>query len=410
MTYQDQLSPDQGSQILLDFPWTYDLEEIHIKQGLGRILAEDVVARIDVPSFDKSPYDGYALKAENTKGASKDQPIAFEIIEEIPAGAFPKKALGDFQAAKILTGSALPQGANCIIKFEATDFTEREVFIKEEVTANSNVVTKGESMKKGQLLLEKGSRLDSPSLGVLASQGIEKISVYKKPKLGFFLSGSELKEVGQDLEPGQIYDSNHLTFVSIFKTMGFDVKSYGLVPDDFDQIVALTQRAVDECDLVVTTGGASVGDYDYSSRAVEILGGQILFTRTAMKPGGSLVASRLKDKTVLNLSGNPASAILGLFRVCLPYLKKLLGYKDLYCPSFQAILKEPMKKKSPRIRILRGNLEYAGGKVYFVEKSGQGNGVLSSFVDCQVFAEVPAGTAYMEAGDLIKVYLVDQLF
>lgn len=410
MNYKDQITPDQGAKKLLDFNIEYKYEEIQTGEGFKRILAEDLYAKIDVPSFDKSPFDGYALRGEDTVGASEENPISFELTEEIPAGSFPTKEVGKFQAAKILTGGPLPKGANTTIKYEKTDFTDKQVFIKEELKANSNIVRQGEDMKKGSLLLEKGSILDSPSLGLLASQGIEKIKVYKKPKLGFFLTGSELKELGEDLEPGEIYDSNHLTFLSIFHNLGFEVEDYGLVGDDLDEITRLTNLANETCDLLITTGGASVGDYDYGARAVENLGGRVLFTKTAMKPGGSLVVSKLRDKAVINLSGNPGAAILGLFRVCLPFLKKTLGRKEIYSPSFEALLKKPFDKKNPRLRLLRGALAYEDGKVYFVEDSNQGNGILSSFVGCKVFGEIPPGVNYLDPGQPIKVYDLENLF
>lgn len=410
MNYKDQLTPDQGAAKLLDFTIDYKYEEIQTDQAFKRILAEDLYAKIDVPSFDKSPFDGYALRGEDTIGASQDNPISFDLTEEIPAGSFPKKEVGKFQAAKILTGGPLPKGANTTIKFEKTDFTENQVFIKEELKAQTNIVRQGEDIKKGSLLLERGSVIDSPSLGLLASQGIEKIQVYKKPQLGFFLTGSELKELGQDLEPGEIYDSNHLTFLSLFENLGFEVKDYGLVGDDLDEITRLTKEANESCDLLITTGGASVGDYDYGARAVENLGGQVLFTKTAMKPGGSLAVSKLKDKAVINLSGNPGAALLGLFRVCLPFLKKTLGRKEIYSPAFEALLKKPFDKENPRLRLLRGSLEFKDGKVYFVEDSNQGNGILSSFVGCKVFGEIPPGVNYLEAGQLIKVYDLENLF
>lgn len=410
MNYKDQLTPDQGAAKLLDFTIDYKYEEIQTDQAFKRILAEDLYAKIDVPSFDKSPFDGYALRGEDTIGASQDNPISFDLTEEIPAGSFPKKEVGKFQAAKILTGGPLPKGANTTIKFEKTDFTENQVFIKEELKAQTNIVRQGEDIKKGSLLLERGSVIDSPSLGLLASQGIEKIQVYKKPQLGFFLTGSELKELGQDLEPGEIYDSNHLTFLSLFENLGFEVKDYGLVGDDLDEITRLTKEANESCDLLITTGGASVGDYDYGARAVENLGGQVLFTKTAMKPGGSLAVSKLKDKAVINLSGNPGAALLGLFRVCLPFLKKTLGRKEIYSPAFEALLKKPFDKENPRLRLLRGSLEFKDGKVYFVEDSNQGNGILSSFVGCKVFGEIPPGVNYLDPGQLIKVYDLENLF
>lgn len=410
MTRREGIHPDEGIEILLNLDVKLETEEVFLKEGLNRVLARDIYGIYDVPHFDKSPYDGYVLKGEDTKGASKENPIKFSIVEEIPAGHYPKKSLDHFQASKILTGGAIPEGGNTCIKYEKTKFTDDTVYIYEELKANNDIIKAGEDTKKDTLLIEKGTVLTPGHLGQLSSQGFEKVLVYKKPLVGIFATGDELKNLGEKLKPGQIFDSNNVTFNGIFRNLGFDVKNFGIVPDDSESIEYFTDKYIDEVDILVTTGGASVGDYDYALSSIENLGGEVLFWKTAMKPGGSIVLSRYKEKTVVGLSGNPGSAVLGLFRVVSPYLKKLQGRKDIHLKKVGAYLKEDFKKKSPRLRMVRGRVDNEKGKMYFTESKAQGNGVLSSFVDCNFFLEIKEGSEELKAGTYVEGYEVGNIF
>ncbi len=410
MENRNQIHPDEGAELLLNLHVDLQTEEISIMEALNRVVAENVTAHINVPNFDKSPYDGYAIRGEDTIEATEDNPVILKIVEEIPAGHHPQKKIGKGEAAKILTGGEVPIGANVNIKFEDTEFCDEYVKIFSPIKPNKDIIKAGEDTEKGSIIVEKGDLLTPGLLGQLSSQGIHTVLVYKKPLVGLGVTGSELLNANEDLLPGKIYESNRATFLGIFKNLGFDVKVYDIIPDEKEEIKNFIKSAIDEVDILVTTGGASVGDYDYAVSSIEEIGGEILFWKTAMKPGGSIVASRYKNKTVLGLSGNPGAAILGMYRTCLPYLKKLVGKKELYPQKIDVILKEDMNKKSPRVRILRGHLEFEDGKVYFSEKTYQGNGVLSSFIDCDCFAEVPAGSKELKAGTVLKGYRVGSLF
>lgn len=410
MNKYDQIHPDEGIEILLNLKTELKIESVSIRDGLNRVVAENITAKFDVPNFDKSPYDGYSFRGEDTQNATRENPVILKIVEEIPAGHYPQKVIHKGEAAKILTGGAVPKGANVNLKFEDTEFTGEYVKIFSPVKANKDIIKAGEDTQKGSVLVEKGDVLTPGILGQLSSQGIEFLNVYKKPLIGIGVTGSELLNSREELAPGKIFETNSITFKGIFENLGFDVKNYDIIPDEEEKIREFIEKAIDEVDVLVTTGGASVGDYDYAVSTVEDLGGEILFWKTAMKPGGSIVASRYKDKTILGLSGNPGAAILGMYRVCLPYLKKILGRRELYSKQIDVILKEDVNKKSPRVRILRGQLEFIDGKVYFAEKTFQGNGILSSFIDCDSFAEIPGGSGEVKAGTILKAYRVGSIF
>ncbi|NLW42991.1 MAG: molybdopterin molybdotransferase MoeA, partial [Tissierellia bacterium] len=287
---------------------------------------------------------------------------------------------------------------------------ENYVKIFSPIEPNKDIIKAGEDTKKGSILVEQGDVLTPGVLGQISSQGIEFVNVYKKPLIGIGVTGSELLNSKEELTPGKIFETNSITFKGIFQNLGFEVKIYDIIPDEEEKIKKFIDESINEVDILVTTGGASVGDYDYAVSTLQDLGGEVLFWKTAMKPGGSIVASRYKNKTILGLSGNPGAAILGMYRVCLPYLKKLLGRRELFSKTIDVILKEDVNKKSPRVRILRGYLEFINGKVYFAEKSFQGNGILSSFIECDCFAEIPAGSYEVKAGTILKAYRVGSIF
>lgn len=405
-----QIHPDEARDLLLKEVFTYEIETVLLEEGLHRVIAEDIHAKINVPSFDRSPYDGFAIRGEDTVGATKTSGVKLNIVEEIPAGFYPTVEITKGTAAKIFTGGPVPAGANVCLKFEETEEADGYVEIFREIPPNTDIVYAGEDRKKDDLILSKGEVLNTGSLGELASQGYSTVRVFKKPVVGIFNMGSELKSPEEELEPGKIYNSNYNTLHAFMRNVGFEVKNLGLVEDDSTKVEEKTLAAIEDVDVLFTTGGASVGDYDYALTSMQNLGAEILFWKTAMKPGGSIVLSKLKNKLVFGLSGNPAAALLSLYRVGLPVLYKMCGRKNLVPETIDVYLREGLKKKSPAVRLLRGRLEFSEGKVYFKENAEQGNGVVSSFVDCDALAEVPMGTPPLVAGTMLKAYRVGSLF
>lgn len=407
----DRLHPDIAVEKLLELDFVEPkIEEINIFDGNKRIVAEDIYAKDPVPGFDKSPYDGYAFRYQDTKGATKESPIKLEIIEEIPAGYNPQMEIKAGQAAKILTGGPVPPGANVCIKKEKTEYTEDFVKIFSQFDGEKDIIHAGEDTNVGDLIIKKGTELNPGFLGQLTSQGLEKIKVFKKLKVGILNMGDELVTVGNKLSPAKIYETNTISIGSILDNLGFDVIHLGIVDDEPKIIEKKIKESLNQVDILMTTGGASVGDYDYALTSVENIGGEIVFWKSTMRPGGSIVFSLYKDKPIVGLSGNPAAAILSLFRVCLPYLYRAQGKEKIFVPKIDMILRDGFNKKSPGVRLLRGRLKYKDGKVYFVESSSQGMGVLSSFTKTDALCEIPQGSDEIPAGTVLQGYQVADIY
>ena len=402
----ERITPDEAIEKLLAVPVSPRIETVPLAEAVGRVLGSDVTARLAVPAFDRSPFDGYAFRGEDTAGASKEHPVTLSITEEIPAGTVPTMPVGPGQAAKILTGGPLPAGANTTVKYEETEFGPDAVKIFAPCTPWTNVARAGEDVAPGQILANAGDVLDPAIAGLLAGQGFTEVSVYARPRVAVLSTGSELLEPGQPWEPGKIYNTNTVYITALLRRHGIDAVEVGTVADDLAAIAGRILEALGESDMVITTGGASVGDYDWARRAVDAIGGELLFWKFAQKPGGSCLAAVKDGKLLLSLSGSPGAAALTLLRVGFPFLRKLCGRSDLLPETFTAVMAKPYGKKTKMSRVLRGHLAFAEGKVYFHHHEGDGNGILSSLAGCDALGLVPENSPAIPAGEMIEVFRV----
>lgn len=398
---------DEARDLLLAVPVNLRSESVVLCEAVGRVLAEPLTARINVPPFDKSPYDGYALRGEDTANASKQAPVTLTLTEELPAGTAPTIPLMPGQAAKILTGAPIPPGANTTVKYESTEFTDTSVTLFAPLKPNSDIVFAGEDVRAGELLANAGAVVESAVAALAAGQGVAELCVYCRPKIALIATGSELLRPGDPLQPAKIYDTNTTLLSGCLTQLGAAVCDCGIIADEPDRIAQTIKSALEANDLVITTGGASVGDYDWSVRTAQMLGAEVLFWKTDMKPGGSIMAAVKDGKVILGLSGNPGAAVIGLQRIAMPFLKKLCGRTDVLPERFEAYLEKDYGKKSPKLRMLRGTLKFADGRVLFCPLHGQNNGAIRSLVGCDVFGEIPAGSPPLPAGTKIWAYRLD---
>ncbi len=403
---RNNLGYEQARELVLTAVHSLSAEQVPLSACGGRILAQDLFARENVPAFDRSPYDGYALRAADTASASKCHPVTLRVLEEIPAGAVPTKEITAGTAAKVLTGAPIPQGADVVVMYEKTAFTDRSVTLFSPLTAGENIVRAGEDTRKGALLAKQGTVIDAGLAGTLAAQGITKPLVYRAVRIGLLSTGSELVEADAALEAGKIRNANRYILETLLRRAGCEPLYLGIAGDSVEDISNLLNRGLAECDAVITTGGVSVGDYDLTPAAMEAIGAEILFRGVDMKPGMACAYGVKDGKLICGLSGNPAAALTNFYVLAMPALKKLTGHREYLPQEIKVTLSGAFAKKSPVTRFLRGRLNLAGGGVYMEFPSNQGNSVLSSSVGCNAMAVIPAGSGPIEAGTILKGFLI----
>ena len=363
-------------------------EVVSIKDSLKRVLYGDVKSKINNPPFNKSVFDGYAFKSEDSKGTSKENPIELKIVDEIFAGMWP-----------------IPMGADCVLKQEETERHGDLVKIFKEMKSYENISFMGEDIKIGETLIKKGKRLDYADLGIMASSGISEVLVYKKPRVSIISTGDEVCDINSTLKPGKIYDSNLYSLSARIEELGYNVLSMEHVGDNILKIGEAIEKAFEKSDIVFTTGGASVGEKDLMQKVSESIGFEKLFWKIKIKPGSAVVCSKKEEKILISLSGNPNAALTTFELLGKPVLKKLEGEEEnINIKREKGVLMDSFNKKSPQRRFLRGNVIYdeKGTKVYITQiKSG--NGILSSLLNANCLIEIEKGNEGLNRGEVVNI-------
>lgn len=383
-----------------------ETENVALPCCAGRVLGGDLIAQENIPPFDRSPYDGYAFRAEDTAAASRENPVTLRILEEVPAGSVPTRRVEPGTATKILTGAPIPEGADAVCMFEKTAFTAETVTLFEPSRSGDNVVKAGEDVKAGAVLARCGDVIDPGVAGTLAAQGEAFPKVYRRARIGLISTGNEVVEADCPLEAGKIRNSNRHTLESALLREGMEPVYLGLSGDSTQNIARLIEEGVHTCDAVLLTGGVSVGDYDLTPAAMDMAGCEMLFRGVNLKPGMACAYGVKEGKLVCGLSGNPASSLTNFYMIALPALKKLAGRNDPIPQEIEIALKNGFGKKSKGTRVLRGRLDLSDGRVKMELPSDQGNVVLSSTIGCNVMAIVPAGSGKLEEGTVLKGFVL----
>ena len=381
-------------------------EKIALADSGGRVLARDLTAAENIPAFDRSPYDGYAFRAADTAGASRETPVTLRILEEIPAGGVPQCEITAGTAAKILTGAPVPPGADAVIMFEKTAFTDETVSLFAPCRSGDNIVRVGEDVKQGEVLARAGQIIDAGLAGTLAAQGVSEPEVFRRPRVALISIGSELVEAEEMPGPGKIRNSNRAMLEAALRAQGCEPVYYGIAGDCAGEIAALFSAALTDCDAVVSTGGVSVGDYDQTPQAMEMAGAEILFHGVDLKPGMACAYGRRDGKLICALSGNPASSITNFYDIAAPALRKLAAQARPDGEEVAVMPRDGFGQKRPGTRLPRGRLVLAGARVRMTVPRDQGNVVLSSTIGCNVMAIVPAGSGPVSAGTTLKGFLL----
>ena len=380
-------------------------EVVSIKDSLKRVLYGDVKSKINNPPFNKSVFDGYAFKSEDSKGTSKENPIELKIVDEIFAGMWPEIEIKHGEAIRIMTGAPIPVGADCVLKQEETERHGDLVKIFKEMKSYENISFMGEDIKIGETLIKKGKRLDYADLGIMASSGISEVLVYKKPRVSIISTGDEVCDINSTLKPGKIYDSNLYSLSARIEELGYNILYMEHVGDNIIKIGKAIEKAFEKSDIVFTTGGASVGEKDLMQKVSESIGFEKLFWKIKIKPGSAVVCSKREEKILISLSGNPNAALTTFELLGKSVLKKLEGEEEnINIKREKGVLMDSFNKKSPQRRFLRGNIIYdeKGAKVYITQiKSG--NGILSSLLNANCLIEIEKGNEGLNRGEVVNI-------
>ncbi|MCI6060959.1 MAG: molybdopterin molybdotransferase MoeA [Dorea sp.] len=400
----DALMLEEALELILSRGKKIDeCEEIALWDVVGRVLAEDVVAQRNQPPFPRSPLDGYAVRSSDIKGASREYPVTLTVIAEVDAGHVVQEMVGEGEAIRIMTGAPIPDGADCIIGQEDTDYGESRVNVYEEVEAWQNYCFEGEDYRAGTILLKKGTVLGSAEAGILASLGLTRVCVYRRPRIAVITTGDEILLPGEELLPGKIYDSNLYALVTRLRSWGVEISAKMRVEDDAKKVAELVKKVMTDADLVVTTGGVSVGKKDIMHEVLKILNCEKLFWRIAVKPGMPTLCASCQGKLLVCLSGNPYGAVANLELLIRPLLAEMTGREDLKIQRRRAVCENTFPKKSMVTRYVRAH--YSDGKVRIASGSNA-SGILSSMCGCNCLIVIPAGTERIEKDDEVEVILL----
>lgn len=386
-------------------------EEKPILECLGQVLDEDIRSPVNVPPLDNSAMDGYAVKAEDAAGASQSSPITLDVIGEVRAGALPHKEVATGTAIRIMTGAPLPQGADSVVQFEHTDEEQRSdstlehIGILQPVTKGQNVRRAGEDIARGDQVLTKGTVLRPAETGVLASLGRERIKVVRRPVVAILATGDELVELGQPLPEGKIYNSNSYSAAALVLRYGGIPRVIGIASDNAGDIESKIREALSS-DMLLTSGGVSMGDYDLVK---EVLAeqGDISFWKVRMKPGKPLAFGTIKGIPHLGLPGNPVSVMITFELFARPAILKMMGKKNLSKPIVEATLEGSIKNTDGRRIFARAAVRREGERYLSRITGPQGSGILTSMSQANGLVVVPEDADSLSDGDTVNVMMLD---
>jgi len=369
---------------------------LSLENALSHRLTEDFYAPMDVPTFNRSAMDGYAVCASFTKNATKDKPVVLQVVKEIVAGIKVEETLDNHHAVRIMTGAPIPDGFDAVVRQEDTKIGEGNVEIYTEVVPYTNYGKRGEDMQAGEFLIKKGTRLTPVHLGVLASLGLSEVEVMKPLSVGLVSIGSELAQAGTPLQYGQIYNSSLTTLSTRLKELNVQVAFTHQLADEIALVRATIKKHIQDIDLLITTGGVSVGKKDIMHDVMSELDAKRLFWRVNLQPGTPFLASTYQEKLILSLSGNPFAA-LTTFELL---VKPVCGRDEV---RKEGMLTSDFPKASKRRRFVRAR--YQEGKVS-LPTSKHASSVLSSLLDCNCLIDIPEGSPPLERGTWVQVVML----
>jgi len=411
------LSVTEAKAMLLSQFSLVESSEVELPEARGRILARSVAAPFDFPYFANSSMDGFAVISSDTQIASQDNPVELMVVGDIPAGTFPANKLETGCCMRIMTGAPLPKGADAVIPLEAIDNSntqpdsplQKQIYVKTPALPGEYSRAKGSDFHKGEIILRQGNQLRPQEIGLLAMLGLSRVSVYRRPRIALFSTGSELTPLGEILNPGKIFDANTYSLGALIAQYGGDLFPLGIAKDTVIDVETRLDEAVElMADLIITSAGVSVGAFDYVRDVVKKKG-SLLFWRVNMRPGKPLAFGTYRGIPLVGLPGNPVSAFVGFEVFVRPALLKMSGASDIERTRYKVRLQEPITSDG-RESYLRGIVWVQDGLFMARLANHQGSGNLFSLVQANALLIVPSEVKSLPIGAEVDAWFFDQSF
>jgi len=383
------------------------VERISLSKAYDRVLAEDVVAPMNVPPFDRSTVDGYAVRAVDTFGADEDRPIALKFCGQVTVGEFPSIVVESGMAAEIVTGAPLPKGADAVVMVEYSTRRDDNILIHRPVSKGENIMEAGSDIRKGEKILEKYQTLSSRDIGVLAALGLTEVYVYKRPKVTILSTGAEIVEPGKPLPSGKIYDINAYAFSAAVLECGGEPTNLGIILDEKSQLKAAIKKALNSADVVITSGGVSVGPTDIVPQVVDALGKPgVILSGIAVKPGKPTTIAIVNGKPIFSLPGHPTSSLLMFHVIVRPIICKMAGQTEESPSVLKTVAATKMFPAKGRRTFVMVNLTYdKAGKLTASPVPVGLSGAITTLARADGFVEIPEKQQFIDVGTTINVYL-----
>jgi len=404
------LTYPQALQLILDRAAPLPPRVEPLDEALGLVAAEPILAREPVPPFTNSAMDGFALRAADCAAAAPQAPVRLPVVGEIPAGRPDPDPLPPGAAVRIMTGAALPPGADTVVPVEEAEAQQGWVQVAAAPRPGAHIRPAGEDIQAGGQVVPRGRVLRPAELGALAANGWAQVPVHPRPRVAVLTTGNELVDAAQVPGPGQIRDANIHSMGAQVRSAGARVLAFPRVPDRREAVAGTLRRALEDADVVLTNGGVSVGDFDYIKDVLEGLGAEPVFWRVAQKPGGPLGLWTLGGRLVFGIPGNPVAAMIMVEEYVRPALRRMLGHTRLHRPERTARLAAPWRKHGPdgRLNFLRVATRMEEGRLVAALTGPQGSGLLMPMMQADALALVPAETLEIPAGGEVLLHLLDQ--
>jgi len=398
------LTVPEASARILEHIAPLAIERVPLLDALGMVLAEPVSAPMTLPAWDNSAMDGYAVRGADIDAASADHPVSLRVLETVAAGRFATQPVGDGEAIRIMTGAPIPDGADTVVRVEDTDGGTVRVLVRNARDARRNVRPRGEDFCEGDSLLDRGAPLGAAQLGVLASIGRSTVDVHRRPRVAIMGSGDELVDVDgfhEVLAGRKIVSTNGYTLQALVRDAGGEPVNLGVATDDPASLKNHLQRA-GGCDLVLTSAGVSVGEFDYTREVVQSLGAEMKFWRVRMRPGAPLGFGLLGSAPWIGLPGNPVSAMVTFELFVRPVLRRMLGHTQLFRRPVPVVLEERVTIGARLTHFLRAIVSTGNGGLVTARLTGpQGSGILTSMSRANALLVVPEDRPVVEAGETL---------